>query len=324
MFRRFRLVSIRGIDVHGDASLVVIAVLIGWTLTTRFAAHGRLAVVLGVAGTVLFFVSILGHELGHALEARHRGMQVHGITLFLFGGVTEMEAHTHRPRDEFVIAAVGPWISLVFGALFGLVATAATELPAAVGRPVGDVAGLLGWLNVALAVFNLIPGAPLDGGRVLRALLWWLLGSRHVAITITSWLGQALGIGVAGFGVWSMTRGATTIGAVWYLVIGLFLLSAARGELRAARLERLYERWRVSDVFGDLEARAAPALVVDPASLPQVPVDADLHDLIAAFQGPADVVAITRDGRTVAVLAEREVAGALARLRRSLAQEPAR
>jgi hypothetical protein len=120
-----------------------------------------IAVAMAIAGAVLFFASILAHELAHAFEALHRGLEVHGITLFLFGGVTEMDARSESPRDEFVIAAVGPYVSLLCGAAFGLLATYATWLfPAGLAQPVADVAGLLGWLNVLLAVFNLVPGAP--------------------------------------------------------------------------------------------------------------------------------------------------------------------
>jgi Zn-dependent protease len=169
--RAVRLVRIRGIDVRLDPTLVLIALLVGWTFGTRFATVHPLgtAITMAAAGATLFFVSILAHELAHAFEAMHRGIEVRGITLFLFGGVTEMDASSETPRDEFVIAAVGPYVSLLCGAAFGLLATYASWLfPPAFATPVADVAGLLGWLNVLLAVFNLVPGAPLDGGRVLR------------------------------------------------------------------------------------------------------------------------------------------------------------
>ncbi len=316
--RTLRLTTLLGIEVRLDPTLLVVAVLIGWTLHLRFSPTHGAGVAAGMAavGTVLFFGSILVHELAHGVEARHRGIRVHGITLFLFGGVTEMEAHGHRPRDEFAIAAVGPWASLVCGAVFGLVATGAPVLPATVGRPLGDLAGLLGWLNVALALFNVVPGAPLDGGRLLRAGLWWLLRSRYRAIVITARIGQALGLGLAGLGVWLMASfRAALVGAIWYVLVGVFLFGAARGELRAARLDEAWSTTTVLDLFPGLHDRGLDALVGDPRALPSVAADDDVHTLVEAFRDH-DVVLIAASGQPVATLSEREVARRLAALRR--------
>ncbi len=324
--RAFRLATLRGVDVRLDLSLVVIALLVAWTFATRFTGSHGTAVgwLMAVTGAVLFFASILAHEFGHALEARHRGIHVHGITLFLFGGVTEMEAHGHRPRDELMIAAIGPWISLVCGAAFGLVATLAQALPDGWSGPVGDVAGTLGWINVALAVFNLVPGAPLDGGRVLRALLWWATGDRLRAVRMTSWAGQALGAGLAVFGLWVIARtGTAGIAALWYVVIGLFLHGAARRELRGARLEALYTDWSVERLVADIDRRGMPTLAVDAAALSRVDAAADLHTLVDAFQDGRGAVVVERDGQPVTVLLEREVAAAIARLRRQPRQRGA-
>ncbi len=323
--RAVRVLSIRGIAVRLDPSLLIIALLIGWTFAARFAAdHGRLTgITMAVAGTVLFFASILAHELAHGLEARHRGLEVHGITLFLFGGVTEMEAHGHRPRDEFAIAAVGPWTSLVCGAIFGLMATSAGLLGPRLAGPVGDLAGLLGWLNVLLAIFNLVPGAPLDGGRVLRALLWWVTRDRFRAIRITARIGQALGIGLALFGLWVFaTTPAGVLGAIWYVIVGLFLHGAARAELRSAKLDQLYSEWTVAELFDGFQGRSDASLAVDPSTLPTVRDDADLHTLIDAFQDH-DVVLVVRDDAPQVVIAEREAAAAIGRIRRTRARPPA-
>lgn len=325
--RALRIVTIAGIDVRLDPSLLVIVALVVWTFHGRFTAvhGGEVALWMAVAGALLFFGSVLAHELAHALEARHRGIEVSAITLFLFGGVTEMHAHGHRPRDELIIAAVGPWTSLVCGAAFGLVATSTGVLPAGLRAPVGDVAGLLGWLNVALAVFNLIPGAPLDGGRVLRAALWWVLGDRPRATIVTSRLGQLLGLAVVAFGAWILLRQpGAAVGAIWYLVIGVFLLAAASSELRQGLLDRRLSRHTVQQLLGARTAMVGAwtvgvgdvGLTVPVGTLPRVDADADLHALIDAFQGDHDVVAITRGGAVVAVATEREVAEALAAMRR--------
>src|SRR5207237_5474096 len=123
---------------------------------------------MALAAAALLLVSVLAHELAHGLEARYRGIPVGGITLFLFGGVTEtLEAR--RPVDEFAMTAVGPFTSLAFGCGLGLVAVAADHAGL---HSLAAVCGLVGWLNIGLAVFNLFPGAPLDGGRILRAIVW--------------------------------------------------------------------------------------------------------------------------------------------------------
>lgn len=328
MFKRaIRLMSIRGVDVKLDPSLLVIAALVIWTLSNRFAPDygSAIAFVMAFTGAVLFFASILVHELAHAFEAVHRGITVQQITLFLFGGVTEMEGHGHRPRDEFAISIVGPWVSLVTGALFGLVATGASALPAGIGGPVGDVAGLLGWLNVALAIFNLIPGAPLDGGRVLRAGLWWVLRNRIRAIKITARIGQLLGASVTVFGVWVLAQTpAGVLGALWYIVIGVFLYLAARAEYRTARLDGLYSSYRVADLLDGAPDRSSIQLAVDERYLPTVRADDDLHALIEAFQR-ADVVVVRPSGlgsgeglaSASVVLPERYVAQRLAQVRRN-------
>jgi Zn-dependent protease len=255
--RAVRLARVRGIDVRLDPSLVLIALLVGWTFGTRFAAVHPLstAVAMAAAGAVLFFASILAHELAHAFEALHRGLEVHGITLFLFGGVTEMDARSESPRDEFVIAAVGPYVSLLCGAAFGLLATYASWLfPAGLARPIADVAGLLGWLNVLLAVFNLVPGAPLDGGRVLRAGLWFVLRDRRRAVRISARMGQLLGAGLVAFGFWGVSQAGTAglVGGFWWLVIGFFLYSAARSELRQSDVETVLHGRRARDLVGPL------------------------------------------------------------------------
>jgi Zn-dependent protease len=272
--RAVRISRIRGIDVRLDPSLVLIALLVAWTFGTRFAeAHPLpVAVAMALAGAVLFFASILAHELAHAFEALHRGLEVHGITLFLFGGVTEMDARSESPRDEFVIAAVGPYVSLVCGALFGLLAANAAWLfPAGVAGPVADVAGLLGWLNVLLAVFNLVPGAPLDGGRVLRAGLWWVLRDRRRALRIAARAGQLLAAALVAFGLYAIGTAGTAglIGGFWWVVIGLFLWTAARAELRQSDVDAVLHGRRAADLIGELPppiTASQPLDTVDPTS----------------------------------------------------------
>lgn len=326
--RAIRVLSIRGIDVRLDPTLIVLAALIVWTFAVRFAAeHGwGSATVMALGGMVLFLASILAHELAHALEARHRGIQVEGITLLVFGGVTQMHAHSSRPRDEFVIAAVGPFVSLLAGSVLGLSSLGAGFLPA--GEQLTQLLRLLAALNVALALFNLVPGAPLDGGRVLRAGLWALLGDRSRAIRWAARCGQVLGLALVGYGIWVALRvPQAMLAALWYLAIGGFLYWAAGSEHRNSRLDDLYTRTSVREVVAlgrehpatsfPLEAPADGDLPSDEApGLPQVELDADLHDLVEAFQGDHSRVVLTDGGTPVATVAERHVAHAVALLRR--------
>ncbi|WP_188584341.1 site-2 protease family protein [Egicoccus halophilus] len=295
-----RLTRIRGVDVRLDVSLLPFAALVAWFFADRFQlGHAwPTALTMAAVGCVLFFASILAHELGHALEARHRGLDVQRITLFLFGGVTEMHATSDSPRDEFVVAAVGPWISLVCGALFGLVSTFATwTLPAGTAAPVSEVAGLLAWVNIVLAVFNLVPGAPLDGGRVLRAGLWWLLDDRRRALRIAARCGQVLAAGLVLLGVRAVQVAGLDglFGGLLWLAVGLFLWSAARAELRQSAIDALLEGRRARDLIG-----ALPRAVALDQPL-------DVFDPQEAADGRSLVPVVGDDGALAGVVAVREL-----------------
>ncbi len=353
--RAFRLATVGGIEVRLDPTLLVLAVLLVWSFSGQFAAEhgGTTAIGMAVAGMVLILLSILAHELAHALEARHRGIEVESITLLVFGGVTQMHAHSARPRDEFVIAAVGPFVSLLCGAVFGLLSVAAELLPTTIAGPAADLAGLLALLNVLLAVFNLVPGAPLDGGRVLRAGLWWILGDRSRAIRWAARCGQALGLALVGFGLFVLWQAPQAfVGALWWIVIGVFLVWAAGSEHRMSRLDDLYNGTTVRDLLPFVAAEEQPPDPADPtdpasaptedpgadlpdpapgadlpdpapgADLPGLPLDADLHDLVDAFQGRTTRIVLHDDQHTHLEVSERQIAAAIGRLRRG--QPPVR
>jgi Zn-dependent protease len=272
MNRAIRVARVRGVEVRLDPSLLLLALLLTWLLAVRFAdIYGTgVATVMGVVASLLFFGSILAHELAHAFEALHRDIEVAAITLLLFGGVTEMHSESQHPRDEFVIAAVGPYASLVCAAVFGLVAAGANAfLGGALGAAVLEVSRLLAYLNVLLAVFNLIPGAPLDGGRVLRAAIWYVTRDRRRAVRGAARAGQFFAVLTVGFGLVEFTRGleVAAIGGVWWVIIGVFLFGAARSELRRADLLALYEGRTVTDVLGpgpQVVARDQRVEVLDP------------------------------------------------------------
>lgn len=226
-----------GIGVRVQLSGLVLSGLIGLNLYVRWSeSEGQLAAaVLALLGGAFFLLSILAHELGHAFEARHRQLRVTGVRLFLLGGVTSMTGRVRGPRDEFAIAAVGPFVSLLLAAMLGTAVTVIQNLGLTGLARVADVLGMLGWLNLALAVFNTIPGAPLDGGRMLRALLWQLLGDRERAARVSARVGQLVAVVLAVVGVMQLRDpGDDAFNGLWALFLAVFIWQAAASEHRAS------------------------------------------------------------------------------------------
>jgi Zn-dependent protease len=240
--RAFRVARIAGVDVRVDPTWIIIVALVVWSFFGRFsvARPGGVALVMAAWAALGFFASLLGHELAHAVEAKSRGMSVRSITLFLFGGVTEITSETKRARDEFAVAAIGPYSSIVFAAVLGLITAGLDQwVPAAAA--ISDVTGTLAWINLALAIFNLIPGAPLDGGRVLRAGLWALTRDRYRSARWAAVTGQAVAVGLWSLATWQvLEQPERLINAAWLGFIGWFLWNAAANERRSANtLQRL-------------------------------------------------------------------------------------
>lgn len=238
----WQIARVRGVPIRVDISWLFIALLLVWNYTAIYTndpsdrSTGQ-SVVMAVVTALLFFGSILAHELAHALEAQHRGVHVGSITLFLFGGATESRFDVRRPIDEFALTAVGPFTSFVAAASFGLVSAAADG---AGWETIARVAGPLAWINLALGLFNLLPGAPLDGGRILRAVVWKVTGDRARSIRAAGRAGQVLGLTLIGLGILqALSAAAGFIGGLWLALIGWFLFGAARGEVHQARLQSL-------------------------------------------------------------------------------------
>ena len=228
---------ITGVPVRLHPSLLLVVALVAVTVVDRLALRfdAALAATLAVGVGVLLVASVLVHELAHALEARRRGGVVGGIRLFALGGVTELGDHGRTPRSELAVAAIGPWSSLVVASACGLGAAAAEQwLGGDTGAAVGLTLGLTGWLNLGLVAFNLLPAAPLDGGRILHAVLWRVLGDRDRASRLTGRLGQGLAVALVGAGVASVAlRPASVLAAVWSVVLGAVLWRAAAAEVPA-------------------------------------------------------------------------------------------
>ena len=237
-----RLGSIRGIRIATNWSVAVIFALIAIGLgTLQFPSSNPRQSALtyalaSVLTTIVFFASLLAHELAHSLVARHYRLTVQSITLFLFGGISQLSGEVPSPSAEVSIAGVGPLTSLLLGGVFiGATALVAGTSPARASVPgvVLTALAYLGFTNVALAVFNIIPAAPLDGGRLLRAVVWWRTGDRVKATVWASRAGQVAGwVFIAG-GLYAFFV-TENFSWVWISLIGWFVMSGATAEARQA------------------------------------------------------------------------------------------
>ncbi len=245
-----RLGTYAGIPIGMNWSVVVIFGLITWELADMVlpdygGGTSSSYWVAAVAAAALFFFSLLAHEVAHAVVARRNGVGVHSITLWLFGGVAQLEGEALSPGADFRIAAVGPGTSIVLGALFGSLEVLA-QRAGVQGLPV-DVLKWLCYINILLAAFNLIPAAPLDGGRILRAGLWRRSGDQGRASVTASRAGRGFGIGLIAVGLVACVVGDAF--GLWLAFMGWFLFSAARAEEGGARLRNGLVGRRVSDVM---------------------------------------------------------------------------
>jgi Zn-dependent protease/CBS domain-containing protein len=248
----FRLGSIFGIEIRIDYSWFVIFFLVLWTLTrgvfpTSYPGQEPLVyLVMGTVGTLLLFTSLLAHELSHSLLSRSRDLPVEGITLFMFGGMAHASGEFKSPDDEFVIAGVGPLSSLGIAALFWLIARAGIEL----GLPpaVLAVASYLALINLVLAVFNLFPGFPLDGGRLLRALVWKRTGDLRRATRVATNGGKILGYLLMVLGLLNLF-GGNPVGGLWLLLIGWFIRFAADASYTQHVLRQSLQDVRAQDLM---------------------------------------------------------------------------
>jgi Zn-dependent protease/predicted transcriptional regulator len=228
---RVSLFKIFGFEVKLDASWVILAVLVTWTLAAGVFPYyyKNLPVAtywwMGLAGAIGLFASIVIHELFHSLVARKYGMPMKGITLFIFGGVAEMEEEPPSARAEFFMAIAGPITTIILGMLFYVIYRNAYSL----GWPVALVGifNYLRWINFLLAAFNLLPAFPLDGGRVLRSLLWSWKGNIGWATRVSAQIGSGFGFAMIFIGILRFIGGAF-VGGMWFFLIGLFLRNAAR------------------------------------------------------------------------------------------------
>lgn len=254
MRAQIKLGHIFGIEIGLHYSWLIIAFLISLSLVGHFQLHnpawGPIVIwATAIVTAALFFATIVVHELSHAMVAKSRGLPVRSITLFALGGVAEIEKDAPDAKTEFWMGIIGPITSLVIGAVclaalyaFGW---APPEFPK---TPLLAMLMWLGYINIMLGVFNLIPGFPLDGGRVLRAIAWWITGDANRATTIAARLGQVVAFGFIILGVFRFFNGAG-IGGLWIAFIGWFLLSASRESYAQVAISDALRGVRVRDVM---------------------------------------------------------------------------
>jgi Zn-dependent protease/CBS domain-containing protein len=229
--KRVPLFKLFGFTVNVDLSWLILAVLVTWSLAKGVFPHYFAGLSnetywwMGVAGAGGLFLSIIFHEFCHSMVARQFGLSMKGITLFIFGGVAEMESEPENPKAEFLVAIVGPVSSVLLAGMFYLVLIKGKNVGWAM--PVNSVLQYLMVINLVLAGFNLLPAFPLDGGRVLRSILWGIRGNLRWATRIASGLGTAIGIFLIVFGFLNFISGSF-IGGIWYFLIGMFIRQASQ------------------------------------------------------------------------------------------------
>jgi Zn-dependent protease/CBS domain-containing protein len=282
--RRFHLFTLRGVAIHVDPSFAVVALFFFWLLATSFfapAQDGLAASALdapaqglqwwmGAAGVVGLAFSLVLIEVAHALAARRAGVSVHGVSLFLLGGVAEMSDEPRTPKDDLLLALAGPGASIALALSFHSVA-ALLSVVAPHALPAVEVLRYLGWLNVLLAAFNLLPAFPLDGGRALRALIWKKGHSRAFATELTAGFGKAFGVLFIVLGLLSVVFESILVG-VWWASIGVFLRRAAR---RASSTLVAHEALQGERVARFIQPVAAGARIA-----PTTTLHAFMHDVV--------------------------------------------
>ena len=274
MSTTFKIGKIFGIEIGVHWSWVFIFALITWSVAesvlTEFFPEWSSSQrwVVGVVVAIIFFASILLHELSHSLVAKAKGIPVNGITLFVFGGVSNLGREAQTAGEEFQIAIVGPLTSLAIGAAFAIAWVTLRD----VAPEVSAIAGYLALINGAIAAFNMLPGFPLDGGRVFRSIVWARNRNLLRATRIASRTGEYVAYGLMAAGAVQFFFNA--VGGVWLFIIGLFLRNAATSS---------YEQMVLQATLSGLSARALARPGV--AVAPDMPVEQLVSDLMLRGQG---------------------------------------
>jgi Zn-dependent protease len=242
--RKIALFKLLGFTVSLDVSWGIILFLVVWSLSKGFfpsyfpGLSMQTYWIMGIVGAIGLFISIIIHEFSHSLVARQYGMKIKGITLFIFGGVAEMQDEPSTPKSEFLMAIAGPIASFTLSILFTGLAQVAETMKFPV--PVIALLSYLSMINLLVAVFNMIPAFPTDGGRVLRSLLWWIKGDIHWATQIASRISLLFAVVIIFTGFMHMI-GGNAIGGLWWILIGSFLFFAANASYQKLVIKESFE-----------------------------------------------------------------------------------
>jgi len=300
MHESFRFGTVRGIAIGCNWSVLAIAALLAWGLADGYLpeaapGYGTSAYwVVAAIAVVLFLSSLLAHELGHSLVALGQGVQVEAITLWLFGGVAKLRNEANTPAAELRIATAGPGVSIAATVIFG---TAAVGIDAVSGPELLLAAtAWLALINGMLAIFNLAPAAPLDGGRILHALVWRRTGDRNRATRVSTDAGRIFGYLLIGLGILMVAGGY--LGGAWLALVGWFVISAAGAEATHALLKGALAGVKVRDVM-----TSDPVVVRADHTIDALLEDAFLRHHCSSFP------VVDGDGRVVGLLTLRRVRG---------------
>jgi Zn-dependent protease/CBS domain-containing protein len=258
------LFKVAGIQINIDVSWFIIFLLVLWSLSAGYFPRqfpGQTAQIYwgaGLVATLLFFFSVLFHEMSHSLMAQRCGIEISEIKLFIFGGVARLSEDSKNPVTEFKIAVVGPLSSFVLAIFFWF----CHKLLGGLQFPLAQaVTGYLVWINVALGIFNLLPGFPLDGGRILRAILWYKTGSLSRATKWASDVGKGLAVALMVLGALQIFAGML-IGGIWLIFIGMFLRGVAEGGYQEVVMRQSLEDVEVHEVMIEDVVTVQPDLTV--------------------------------------------------------------
>ena len=248
--RKAELFKLFGFTVSVDVSWGIILFLVVWSLAKGAfpAYYPDLSMqtywIMGVIGALGLFISIIIHEFSHSLVARKYGLDIKGITLFIFGGVAEMKDEPDNPKTEFFMAIAGPIASLLLSLLFGVFYQVATV--AGLPVPIIAILGYLSAINMLLAIFNMVPAFPTDGGRILRAIIWWLKGDIRMATLLASRISVIFALFIIFTGFMHLIQG-NVMGGVWWILIGSFLFSAANSSYQSLLIKQSFAGKKVRD-----------------------------------------------------------------------------